>query len=340
MRLDAHSDSLPACPRRIPWSKSGPDPMPILEIPRTWQRSVLVAIGAVALTIALLGLRFASARSTAPVAAATARGEPRTGGAGRVALGRKIFFDASLSEPKGTSCASCHDRAHAFAGNNGSTVGVALGSRPDHLAKRNTPSVLYLKFVRRFRPHWEEDAPLVDMSGGFFWDGRVDSIAELVKQPLQNPDEMNGGGPDRVAGKIRGGEYAEDFRREFGAALDDPNATLRALGEAVEAYLTSPEMAPFSSKYDDYIRGRVALTPSEARGLKLFKDSAKGGCATCHKLSDSSPNPERSLFTDYGFEALGVPRNRALEANRDPAHFDLGLCQSPDTRYHTDGEQF
>jgi cytochrome c peroxidase len=314
--------------------------MPILEIPRTWQRSVLVAIGAVALTIALLGLRFASARSTAPVAAATARGEPSTGGAGRVALGRKIFFDASLSEPKGTSCASCHDRAHAFAGNNGSTVGVALGSRPDHLAKRNTPSVLYLKFVRRFRPHWEEDAPLVDMSGGFFWDGRVDSIAELVKQPLQNPDEMNGGGPDRVAGKIRGGEYAEDFRREFGAALDDPNATLRALGEAVEAYLTSPEMAPFSSKYDDYIRGRVALTPSEARGLKLFKDSAKGGCATCHKLSDSSPNPERSLFTDYGFEALGVPRNRALEANRDPAHFDLGLCQSPDTRYHTDGEQF
>jgi cytochrome c peroxidase len=322
--------------------------MALPKTSRTWPRTAGVSFGAVAAMAAVLGLRFASARSAAPGASSSAPTPAKDlgqavgpkGSAGRVALGRKIFFDTRLSEPQGTSCASCHDPARAFSGNHGSTVGVAIGSRPDHQAKRNTPSVLYLKFARRFRPHWEEDAPLVDMAGGLFWDGRVESLSELTKQPLLNPDEMNGGGAEQVAAKVRSGEYAEDFGREFAFAVGDPEATLKAVGEAVEAYLTSPEMAPFSSKYDDYVRGHATLSPLEARGLKLFKDSAKGGCATCHKLNDGVPNPERSLFTDYGFEALGVPRNRSLAANRDPSYFDLGLCQSPDTRYHTDTEQF
>ncbi len=314
--------------------------MSTLEISKMWRRAAAVSAAIVVVGAISLGLRFASAHSTASDPSKPSVATLADAPARRAALGRKIFFDKSLSEPAGTSCASCHDPAHAFSGNHGGMAGVALGSRPDHFAKRNTPSVLYLKFVRRFRPHWEEDAPLVDMSGGFFWDGRVDSIHELVKQPLLNPNEMNGEGAERVAEKIRHGDYAEDFRREFGDAIDHPDATLERLGDAVEAYLTSPEMAPFSSKYDDYVRGRATLTATEARGLKLFKDSAKGGCSACHKLNDATPHPERSLFTDYGFEALGVPRNRALAANDDPSYFDLGLCQSPDTRYHTDGEQF
>ena len=64
------------------------------------------------------------------------------------------------------------------------------GSRPGHFASRNTPSVLYLKYVKRFHYHWEEDMPLPDAFGGFFWDGRADSITALVRQPLLNPDEM------------------------------------------------------------------------------------------------------------------------------------------------------
>src|ERR1700722_1023144 len=108
----------------------------------------------------------------------------------RAALGRKIFFDGTLSDPPGTSCASCHDPAHGFAGNNGSVLGVAQGSRPKHFARRSTPSVLYLRFVPRFHFHWEEDVDLPDGVGGFFWDGRTDSLAALAAQPLLNPDEM------------------------------------------------------------------------------------------------------------------------------------------------------
>jgi cytochrome c peroxidase len=257
----------------------------------------------------------------------------------RVSLGRSIFFDTNLSEPRGTSCASCHDPAHAFAGNHGSSLGVALGSRPGHFAKRNTPSVLYLRFVRKFHLHFEEDAPLVDAFGGFFWDGRTDSIVELVKQPLLNPNEMNGD-PRKVVETIGSSTYAADFTREFGSALDDPDATLKALGEAVNAYLLSPEMSPFSSKYDDYIRGRVQFTDLEARGMKLFKDSAKGGCSTCHKMNDRSADPAASLFTDFGFDAVGVPRNHALPAARDAKYFDLGLCERGGEDYKAKTEEF
>jgi cytochrome c peroxidase len=258
----------------------------------------------------------------------------------RVALGRAIFFDANLSVPPGTSCASCHDPARGFAGNHGSTLGVALGSRPGHYAKRNTPSVLYLRFVRKFHLHWEEDAPLVDAYGGFFWDGRTDSLTDLVAQPLLNPDEMNAGSAEAVAKTIAASEYAGRFSRELGVSFEDPAAVLHALGEALSAYLLSPAMAPFTSKYDDYIRRRVSLTEQEARGLALFKDSAKGGCSACHKMNDRSSEPERSLFTDYGFDAVGAPRNRRLPATRDAAYYDLGLCEHAGADYKEKTDEF
>jgi cytochrome c peroxidase len=300
------------------------------------------AVVAVAVAAAIVRLASASqsagepraeapARPSAEVAASIAAPSPVTPvdphASARAALGKAIFDDASLSEPPGTSCASCHDPHRAFAGNNGSTTGVAQGSRPGHLARRNTPSVLYLKFVPRFGWRWEEDVDLPDGVGGFFWDGRSDSLAKLVEQPLFNPDEMNGGDASRLAAKLKVAPYVNELRAEFGDAIDAPDGALSAMGRAVEAFLHSDVMSPFTSKYDDVIRGRASFTDEEALGLRLFKDRAKGGCDACHHLNEASSKPDRSLFTDYGYEAVGVPRNAKLPANRDPKSFDLGLCE-------------
>jgi cytochrome c peroxidase len=257
----------------------------------------------------------------------------------RSALGKRIFFDKNLSEPAGTSCASCHDPAHGFAGNNGSTLGVALGSRAGHFAARNTPSVMYLKFTRPFHLHWEEDAPVVDAYGGFFWDGRVDKLADVPRQPLLNPNEMNNAGSGDILAKLRRRDYAGEFRQQFGE-LDDAERALQSLGEALAAYMTSAELSPFSSKYDEYIQHRADLSAEEARGLRLFKDAAKGGCSECHKLNDTIPVPERSLFTNYGFDSVGVPRNAELPVNSDAQHFDLGLCQRPNPKFRSDSPEF
>jgi cytochrome c peroxidase len=284
-------------------------------------RALAVGLG-VALALALA--------ADAGAGAGAARAEPPL-----VALGRQLFFERGLSEPAGTSCASCHDPVHAFSGNNGSSSGVARGSRAGHFARRNTPSVLYLKYVPRFHYYQDEDALQPSAFGGFFWDGRADSIAELIKQPLTNPDEMNNHDARAVVRKLRARGYADRFRDVLGVPLEpataDSDAAVNALGRALEAFLTSPAMAPFTSKYDAYVRGRAVLAPAEARGLALFRDPDKGNCASCHLLTVTSPTPERSMFTDYGFDAVAVPRNRKLAANRRTAAFDLGLCERTDT---------
>jgi cytochrome c peroxidase len=251
----------------------------------------------------------------------------------RVELGRSIFFDGALSEPRGTSCASCHEPARAFAGDHGSGVGVPSGSRPGVLARRATPSLLYLAYVPHFRFYQPDDerGGRVEPYGGFFWDGRSDSIASLVRQPMLNPREMNNRDLAQIADKVRRAPYAAAFRRAFPDALDDPERAAQAIGVALGAFLTSPAMAPFSSRYDDYIRGKVTLTPQEEHGLRLFKDRQRGNCAKCHTLVDTSPSPERSMFTDYGYEAVGAPRNRSLHAPDE----DLGLCERADDVTHS-----
>ncbi len=256
----------------------------------------------------------------------------------RIALGRALFFDPGLSEPPGTSCASCHAPERAFSGNHGSSIGVARGSRSHHFARRSTPSLLYLKYVPRFHFYASDDAIQPSPFGGFFWDGRADSIVEVVREPLLDPNEMNNRDVSQIVRKIASSRYVADFRREFGDVFGDPQATVTALGRAVEAFLTSDEMAPFSSRYDAYVRGEAKLTALEARGLKLFKDPDKGNCVSCHRFYDTSKNPERSLFTDFGYDAVAAPRNWQIPANADPQHFDLGLCDRRDDRTPSNDE--
>jgi cytochrome c peroxidase len=244
-----------------------------------------------------------------------------------VALGREIFNDATLSDPPGTSCASCHDPATAYSSQNGSRNGLPRGSRRDHFARRTAPSLLYLRYVPSFRYHQEGDDPEVQPFGGLFWDGRVDTVRDLGRQPLLNPDEMNNRDGRRVAEAIRRGPYGGAFARAFGRVLDDPEATLAAVGRALEAFLTADQMAPFSSKYDDFIRGRVSLTAEEAEGLRLFKDPARGGCAGCHTMNEAVRDPVASMFTDYGYDAVAIPKNDRAPRPRKP---DLGLCERTD----------
>ncbi len=107
---------------------------------------VIAVVGTLASVGAFASIRVAS---TPPHQTRATTGEAPS----LAAIGKRIFFDASLSEPAGTSCASCHDAAHAYAGNHGSAIGVARGRAPDHFARRNTPSVLYLGLIHRFHFH-------------------------------------------------------------------------------------------------------------------------------------------------------------------------------------------
>lgn len=259
-----------------------------------------------------------SPSSTAPTATMAAVANDRIG------LGQLIFNDPNLSEPRGTACVACHQPTQGFAGNHGSGIGVALGSTPGALGLRNAMTNSYMGSIPAFS--FVTNAGQTEATGGHFWDGRADTLALQALGPLLNPLEMNNTSRQAVVDKIAASSYAALFKQEFGATIfSDTDAAFTQIGVAIEAFERA-RLQPFSSKFDAMVRGQTTFSPQEARGMALFQDAAKGNCAACHLMNATSGRPEDSLFSEFTYYAIGVPRNPAIPRNANPAFFDLGLC--------------
>lgn len=239
-------------------------------------------------------------------------------------LGRQIFSDRNLSEPRGTACVACHQPDQGFASNNGSRIGVALGSQPGALGIRNAMTNAYQGLVPAFGFITADGK--TEAVGGHFWDGRSDTLELQALAPFLNPLEMNNPNAQAVVAKVAASTYANDFRREFGANIfDNTDAAFTQIGVAIAAFELGA-LQPFNSKYDAMVRGQATLTPAESRGMALFQDPLRANCAGCHLMNPTSGNPIDSPFSEFTYYATGVPRNTAIPANADPAFFDLGLC--------------
>jgi cytochrome c peroxidase len=249
------------------------------------------------------------------------------------ALGRKIFFDPSLSASGRRSCATCHSPTHAYGPPNGLAVQLG-GPALDRQGARAVPS---LRYVLNRTPAWNKEFianPAERIlegneppTGGFGWDGRFNELHDQATFPLMAPNEMANAGPGEIVARLQRASYAADFRKAFGPQIfDDPPKAYAALLTALERFeLDDPSFHPYNSKYDDYLDGKAKLTKQEQHGLALFDDSQRGNCASCH-LDRKGMDGSHPLFTDYQFEALGVPRNPEILANASPDYFDMGLC--------------
>jgi cytochrome c peroxidase len=240
-------------------------------------------------------------------------------------VGKRIFSDVTLSNPRGQGCISCHDPATGFSGNFGSAMGVALAADGLTLGLRNTPTASYASFAPPFTIETTGARPVA--RGGLFHDGRAGSLEEQAGLPLFSRGEMNIADPAELAAKLANAPYAPFLLEEFGAgAFADPDQLLASVRRAIAAFERTAEFAPFSSKLDSALAGAVALSPLEAAGLALFVDPLKGNCAGCHAFKADSRSAAELVFTDFSYHVLGAPRNARIPANADPAFFDLGLC--------------
>jgi len=271
-------------------------------------------------------------------------------------LGKKIFFDSALSASGQLSCASCHSPDHTYGPAN--SLAVQLGgptlSQPGF---RPPQSLMYLAQQPNFSigpDSGDADsppdltllasqsanvargqknagvtpaAPAMVPQGGLFWDGRADTLQTQALGPLFNPVEMANVSMDDVKQKLERSPYQHDFIQLFGPQVFD-NATL-AVAEAMSAIaryqVEDRSFHPYSSKYDYWLEGKARFSRAEMRGMRLFNDPNKANCAGCH-LSQPGADGQPPMFTDYQYEALGVPRNSRLAANNDPRFFDMGLC--------------
>ncbi len=235
-------------------------------------------------------------------------------------IGKRLFFDTTLSNPPGQSCGSCHEPASGFSGNFGSVEGVPRAADGVTLGLRNTPTATYARFTPAFTLTSIGGREVAN--GGQFLDGRAASLEEQAGIPFFSAGEMNLANPSELASRLAAASYASLLVEEFGAGFfGDPALVLRSATRAIAAFERTARFAPFSSKFDAFAAGHAALSDLEAEGLALFRDPLRGNCAQCHAFEPGLP-----LFTDFSYHNLGVPRNPRIPANADPAFFDLGLC--------------
>ncbi|ACK50643.1 Di-heme cytochrome c peroxidase [Methylocella silvestris BL2] len=246
-------------------------------------------------------------------------------------VGQRLFADPGLSASGSMSCATCHDAAKGFAPAN--ALAVQLGGKNlDQAGLRAAPGLTYLQTTPRFTEHYHESDDDGDESvdagptGGLMWDGRINQVAAQALFPLFSPYEM--ANEDHAAlARVIDAKYGAELRAIMeGTMPEGEDFALRAAAKALQAYQETPAaFFPYNSKYDFFLKGQVALTDQEKHGLDLFNDEKKGNCASCHFSAQPKPGV-MPQFSDAGFIALGLPRNKDIPRNADPAFFDLGLC--------------
>jgi cytochrome c peroxidase len=249
-------------------------------------------------------------------------------------VGRAVFFDRSLSASGRMSCATCHDPAAAYGPPNDLAVqpgGPALTER----GTRAVPSLRYSEYTPPYSDLLDNPDGISQPGpgGGLTLDGRAPTLADQARIPLLAGNEMANRDAAEVVAKIRASSYAHEFEEAFGRGIfaDTPRAFRGALDALQIFQLEDDSFHPYTSKYDRFASNKVGgeLTAQERRGFAVYSDPTKGNCFACH-YNGAGLNGSVRLFTDYTYAALGVPRNRAIPANRDPAYYDLGLCGRPD----------
>lgn len=283
-------------------------------------------------------------------------------------LGKILLFDKNLSVNRNVACSSCHSAETGFTGPIEAinrTIVAYPGSAGNLVSSRKPQSYGYAAFA----PILHYNAAQKTLYGGNFWDMRATGIsldnpaAEQAQGPPLNPLEMALPDPACAVYRVARGPYRAYVERVRGAqsfaiqwppdvervcAIPAPapandtfpvhlTPTSRGIALAtydfmvlsIASYEASPEVSPFSSKFDSALANpdQPILTPDEREGWMLFRGKAR--CNTCHldgtdnrgAARRSVPQDEISagdaadvapLFTDFTAANLGVPRNPAL----------------------------
>lgn len=251
----------------------------------------------------------------------------------KVALGKALYSDESLSENRTMSCATCHHKKTAFVDIRESPINhmAAFSADGAFIGDRNVPTASYAAFIPKFHTKIDEDTDEILFVGGQFWDGRATDLKAQAKGPFLNPIEMQMPNEEAVIERIKeNNAYIQAFQKFYGNDIfDDVNKSYDALADAIATFEKSKVFSPFDSKYDRYISGKVKLTKQEKKGLALFSDEKRANCVACHTLETHKHQP--ALFTDFTYDNLGVPVNRELRAinGKDEDFIDHGLLDNP-----------
>jgi cytochrome c peroxidase len=283
-------------------------------------------------------------------------------------LGKVMIYDRNLSVNDLVACATCHTASEGFTGGsslvNDTTVAF-VGAVGDRASQRSPMSYAYAPFA----PVLYYRSSTNDFVGGNFWDDRATGLvtgnpaADQALGPPLNPLEMANPDAACVVYHLSQSKYRSLFEQVWGqqsfainwpsdtatlcaqpgsthdsnptvlnlttADRDQANTTFNNMGLAMAAYEASPEVSPFSSKFDAVIAGKAQFTPIEQEGYNLFTGSAN--CSQCHAV-----NGAKSMFTDYTAVNLGVPKNVDVPYYTENLPDTYGYIANPEGPAYTD----
>lgn len=192
-------------------------------------------------------------------------------------LGRKLFFDPTLSVDNTISCGSCHIPTSAFT-QHGHSVSHGIN---DLLGTRNSPPIMNLAW-----------------SNSFMWDGGIADLDLQPIAPITNHVEM-GESMANVLRKIKNNTaYGNLFKASFGTDEISNIKVLKALSQFMVMCVSA------ESKYDSVMRNEKTFTTDERAGYVLFQNK----CNSCHK---------EPLFTDNSFRNNGLQPSALNDIGRE-----------------------
>lgn len=209
----------------------------------------------------------------------------------RIELGKRLFYDKTLSRDSSISCATCHKQELAF------TDGLAksIGIRKQEVS-RNSPTLTNVLN----RPY-------------LLLDGVNPSLEAQTVVPIQEHKEFDFN-IHLIVNRLKQNALYVDLAK-------------KGFDSEITAFVYSKSIAEFertlisnNSSYDQYLNGdETKLTKSQVRGKKLFFD--KLYCAKCHNgydfTNDSLTN--NGLYKVY----LDTGRMRMTENEIDRAIFKV-----------------
>ncbi|NHN24664.1 methylamine utilization protein [Flavobacterium jejuense] len=192
----------------------------------------------------------------------------------KVALGKLLFEDKSLSNDKRISCASCHKQELYF------TDGVSKSPK----TTRNSPTLFYAALQK-----------------GFFHDKRTGSLEGQIVDVVNNPNEFHLSLNDLENRVLENPEYVNAFKNVYQKEIDN-----HLIRNAITSYIMS--LTPFNSKFDLNMQGKEqSLSEREINGFNLFM--GKGKCATCH-FAPLFNGLVPTQFKESELELIGVPKSK------------------------------
>jgi cytochrome c peroxidase len=218
--------------------------------------------------------------------------------AAKIKLGKRLFFEKTLSADGTLSCASCHVPEKGFSDPQQFSVGLRGQKGP-----RQAPVALNRAFSRKQ-----------------FWDGRAASLEEQALGPITNSIEMGNSDMQVVIARLqKDASYVTEFKRAFpdeAEAISERNVS-RALACFERTIMSG------NSPYDRFTQREAKSAMSEAalRGYQLFL--GKAGCASCHVGFN---------FTDESYHNLGT----AVGAKKpDLGRYDISKLDGHQSAFKT-----